>query len=435
MPRRFRVDGLAATITATLAALVLASCSGGASAKSEASTPTEQSASARADVAPEISAAGYMSPRAWMFNEYANGVASEFDIPDGEVLCALHGDYAVTTNRHNRTVHGYYLPTHERAWLLDESTCATNGFVPQPIAEGVVVAAAARDDHAAALADFATGETILDIPVIVTGSPAAPIPLGMSGEILVLTNQGSIYGVNDAGELRWELPAQGWTWSTNFMTGHVFGLKDREEVMVVNGVTGEVVVDTTVPRGRPITPASGGFMYQAEAGEPFTFVTLDGTVSHLEAGFTGAQFVPTTASGAVFPLNLYLSPNAGPVFDASGNSASFDIDLDSFQRDGAGNEPVVVAVSADGKHAVVDDRGGTIYLVTQGGQMVWHLDALRPRIVGSYLVADFGVGDERIVIPRFEPSPGAPAHDAHVATVIMRDRNLAPTTCPVHFDS
>ena len=227
------------------------------------------------------------------------------------------------------------------------------------------------------------------------------MPLGEAGGILILNLEGSLYGVNRSGKLMWELDSPGWTWSKNLMTGHAFGIDEGEDVMVVNGVTGNAVLETTVPKGRELTQTSDGFMYQEDSDDPYTFVTLDGTVSQLDPDFQGASHVPTSLSGALFPLNLYLSHNAGPIFDAEGNPASFDVDLETFHREGTDVEPVIVAVTADGEHAIVDDRGGTIYGVDQAGDMVWYLDALRPWVMESYIVVECGVGNDQILIPDF----------------------------------
>lgn len=405
MPARFRLSAVLGAI-----ALVLTACTGetgtsGPDTEPPTPTPTaSEEAPARPDVAPEITTTGFVegsNPGAWIFNEYGVGDLTEFDIPDDDVLCALGGDYAVTANEVNRIVRGWYLPTQERAWQLDDATCPTDGFVPQRLPQGAVLGTPTSDDQSAVFVDFATGETIVDIPVLDPESVTAPMPLGEAGGILILNLEGSLYGVNRSGKLMWELDSPGWTWSKNLMTGHAFGIDEGEDVMVVNGVTGNAVLETTVPKGRELTQTSDGFMYQEDSDDPYTFVTLDGTVSQLDPDFQGASHVPTSLSGALFPLNLYLSHNAGPIFDAEGNPASFDVDLETFHREGTDVEPVIVAVTADGEHAIVDDRGGTIYGVDQAGDMVWYLDALRPWVMESYIVVECGVGNDQILIPDF----------------------------------
>ncbi|MDP9806737.1 hypothetical protein J2S70_001319 [Trueperella bonasi] len=358
----------------------------------------------RPDVAPEIPTSGFVersNPGAWIFNEYKYANVSDFRVPDGEVLCAIQGDYAITASDVKREARGWYLPTKEVAWQRTDVLCPSDGVSPQRITPGAVLGTPRSDHYSGLLVDFATGKTLIDIPDLDPEVRVAPMPIGVAGDILVLNLHGSLYGISKSGKQMWELDAPGWTWSKNLMTGHAFGLKDQENVMVVNGITGQVVLESNVPKGRPLIQTAGGFMYQTEPEEPYTFVTLDGTVSTLDESFSGARYVPLPSAGALFPLNLYLNPDAGPIFDAAGNPAQFDIGLGEFQREGTSEMPEIVAVSADGNLTIVDDLNGLIYAVDRDGDTLWDLAALRPRVCGSYLLVELGVGNHAIVIPSF----------------------------------
>ncbi len=402
MRRRIR---LVAILGAT--ALAVSACLGDAVPEPSPSTGSETEIE-RPVVAPTIRTTGFVegsNSAAWIFNEYGNGLAGEFGVARTEELCAMRGDYAVTVDRHDDEVRGWYLPTGELAWQRSNMRCPTDGLVPQRISDGAVLGNVDTSQYAGELVEFATSETIIAIPTLDPESRGAPMPIVVSGGVLVLNLGGSLYGVNEAGKIMWSLSTPGWKWSKNLMTGHVFGLADNGgKAMVVNGYNGKIVLETEVPIGRPLTLTNDGFMYKAEGDDQYTFVTLDGTVTSLDPSFQGTSHVPTPLSGGVFPLNLYLNPKAGPVFDADGFPADFDIDMDSLQREGLSAEPLLMAVTADGHHALVDDRGGTVYLVNQAGDIVWSLDAVRPWVLGSYLVAETGAGNVQILLPNFNSS-------------------------------
>ncbi|VEI13748.1 PQQ-like beta-propeller repeat protein [Trueperella bialowiezensis] len=391
-------------------------------------------------VAPEIKTSGIAdnsSPDAWAFNEYEVKAPEAFPIPHGEELCALQGDFVVTSNPVSREVRGWYVPTRTVAWVLPDRLCAKDSLVPQRLTEGVVVGVNRTADKSeelpksGELLDFATGESLMDIPVLDPSSESAPMPMGAVGGVLVLNVDGSLYGLNKDGELMWQLAAPGWSWSKNLMTGHIFGMRDKgAQVHVVNAVTGKIVVDKSIPPERPVTYTSDGFMFKPDDDAPFTFVSLDGSVSQLDESFEGGSYVPTARAGALFPLNIYLNPKAGPIFDAQGNPANFEVDLEEFRAEPAGDvetprapddlsapdarpmptsdtghketpAPEIVAVTADGKHALVDDKVGMIYLIDREGKPVWQLAAQRPWVMSSYLVAEFGTGNVQILVPDF----------------------------------
>lgn len=331
----------------------------------------------------------------WFDDRYADGVEYAYATPN--LVCGIAGNIVVEVQQgpaYGSTVLARYLPRGEVAWEMDNARCEAGS-----VTEDSVVASITQE-----------GVRKTSLVEVTTGTPTADLsPKGERADVSLVTRIGDAFVLTQGGEALIGLRDGAEQWSVPFPPGAVptaldegfIGILDGlgDQLMVVDGKTGEIVLSRAVDRPAWITWASDGYVQKINESDPeYAFFDLTGAEVDRTLGISHYRFVPSPNDEILFPLADHIAAGRVVGVSASGVPSLFQ---DDHQKDftQTGEIPelpdsiiMLQAVSKDGSLLFFTAPDDTMTMIDSAGTQVfsWPGRVNDLRIESGYIVVTTG---------------------------------------------
>ena len=312
-------SGRAARALATTAALGLAAAALAGCAADGDSGSGSGSDAADARLHP-VGAAG-----AWISEAYVAGSDDDYATPN--TICAVTAGMAVELQEGpglTSRVIGRTLHSGAAIWEREDAKCAPGSLTG---AGSVVLGSPIVGEVRWRLVDAETGRETGTLPLDPGSAPVTAIG-APAGDVQVFrTGPNLLVGVAD-GEERWRagLPANA---EVVPLADGVFGVASRldDELSVLDGATGETLLEADYPTDDQLTWASDGMVERINQSDPeYAYFGIDGEERDRTVGESQYRFVPSPEDGVVLPIADHAAWGRVVGVDASGRPALWQDD-------------------------------------------------------------------------------------------------------------
>ena len=334
-------------------------------------------------------------PGRWFDDRYAGGVDYAYATPN--VVCGIAGNMVVEMQEgpaYGNSVLARYLPRGEVAREMDDARCETGSVT----ADSVVASVTQEGVRKTSLIEVATGTPTADLSpkgervnVSLVTRIDDQFVLALDGEALI--------GLRDGAEQR-SVPLPPGAEATTLAKG-CLGVLDGlgDQMMMVAGKAGALVLSHTVERPDWITWASDGYVQKINESDPeYAFFDLTGAEVDRTLGKSQYRFVPSPNDEILFPLADHIAAGRVVGVSASGVPSLFQ---DDHQKDftPAGEIPelpdsiiMLQAVSTDGSLLFFTAPDDTMTMIDSAGKRVfnWPGDVNDLRVESGYIVVTTG---------------------------------------------
>ena len=331
----------------------------------------------------------------WFHDRYAAGVEYAYATPN--VVCGIAGNIVVevqTGPAYGSSVLARYLPRGEVAWEMDDARCEAGS-----VTDGsVVVSASTGDMRETSLVDAVTGTQAADLAL--KGERADVGLVTRVGDQFVLTRGGeALIGLRNGVE-EWSVPLPPGAEPTALDDGFI-GILDGlgDQLMVVDGKTGEIVLNRAVERPDWITWASDGYVQKINESDPeYAFFDLTGAEVDRTLKEAQYRFTPSPNDGITFPIADHIAAGRVVGVSASGVPSLFqDEHQKNFTQAGEVTELpdsiiMLQAVSQDGSLLFFTAPDDTMTMIDSTGKQIfnWPGRVSDLRVESGYIVVTTG---------------------------------------------
>lgn len=312
-------------------------------------------------------------------------------------MCGIAGNIVVemqTGPAYGSSVLARNLPRGEIAWEMDDARCVAGS-----VTDGSVVVTASNGDmRETSLIDAVTGTQDADLAL--EGDRADVDLVARVGDQFVLTRGGeALIGLRNGVE-EWSVPLPPGAESTALDDGFI-GIVDGlgDQIMIVDGKTGEIVLTRAVDRPDWITWASDGYVQKVNESDPeYAFFDLKGAEVERTVNESQYRFTPSPNDGVTFPIADHIAAGRVVGVSAAGVPSLFQNEHQkNFTQDGEVTELpdsiiMLQAVSKDGSLLFFTAPDDTMTMIDSAGTQVfnWPGRVSDLRVESGYIVVTTG---------------------------------------------
>lgn len=333
-------------------------------------------------------------PGRWFDNGYADGVVATY--ATANTVCGIADDLVIEMQagpNNGSRVLARPLAGGDVRWEADDARCT-----PGAILDGsALIARSWTSEPDWQIVDAATGETTSDLALENERSSVKLV--AQIEDLLVLSNaEGALSGFRGGAPV-WTTMVPANATITPLDDGHLGvldGLDDR--LVIVDGSSGDTVLEQDVERADGITWASDGYVERINQSDPeYAFFDVSGTEVDRTVGSSQYRFVPSPESGITFPVADHVAAGGVVGVSADGIPSLFQ---DQRQRDFTPEGSIelpdsIIAlrgISADGALLLFrTDADGLIFVDGTGAEVfTWPIASGELRIEAGLLVVESG---------------------------------------------